>query len=194
MQAPSEDELVEQAQSGNMNAFSELVLRHQKFVYNLALRGLGDANEAEDLAQEAFIRAWRALPRFRRQAKFRTWLYRIVVNLCYNRLPQLRQELAAVQADEDDDGQLDAWPQASADSNDPLGQVEAGERRNFLHHQMALLPDSQRMLLLLRYQDDFSYEEIAQVMEMPLGTVKTGLFRAKGALRQALGAYEEITP
>jgi RNA polymerase sigma-70 factor (ECF subfamily) len=89
----NEAELVRRAQGGDKRAIAALVLEHQRFVYNLALRSLGDAHEAEDVAQEAFVRAWQALPRFRGESLFRSWLYRIVVNLCFNHLPRLRREL-----------------------------------------------------------------------------------------------------
>lgn len=82
--------LIARAQRGDASAFEALVIMHAQYVYNLALRVVDDPHEAEDLAQEAFLRAWQGLPRFRAQAKFSTWLYRIVTNLCYNRLPHLR--------------------------------------------------------------------------------------------------------
>jgi RNA polymerase sigma-70 factor (ECF subfamily) len=83
--------LIARAQRGDASAFEALVNMHAKLVYNLAFRVVNDPHEAEDLAQEAFLRAWRALPRFRGQARFSIWLYRIVTNLCYNRLPHLRR-------------------------------------------------------------------------------------------------------
>ncbi|MBN1145911.1 MAG: sigma-70 family RNA polymerase sigma factor, partial [Anaerolineales bacterium] len=91
-----EAQLVQRARRGDTDAFAELLRAHQDFAYNLALRALGDPHEAEDVAQEAFVRAWQALPRFRGDARFRTWLYRIVANLCYNRLPRLRRELSSL--------------------------------------------------------------------------------------------------
>src|SRR5690349_513730 len=113
----SDDELVRRAQTGDTEAFGALVLAHQAFVYNLAWRALDDPHEAEDVAQEAFVRAWLALPNFRAQAQFRTWLYRIVTNLCYNRLPRLRRDLTALgEADMAD------WPDAA--QRDPAAEVE----------------------------------------------------------------------
>ena len=93
MDRQREDKLVHRAQQGDTQAFAELVLEHQRFAFNLALRALSDPQEAEDIVQEAFLKAWQALSRFRRQARFQTWLYRIVMNLCYNRLPRLRVEM-----------------------------------------------------------------------------------------------------
>ena len=180
----NEGELVRRAQEGDADAFAALVTEHQRFVYNLALRALGDAHEAEEVAQDAFVRAWLALPRFRRQAPFRTWLYRIVTNLCYNRLPRLRRELAALEEDQAAD--LPAESLA-----DPVRNVEHEERRAFLHRQIELLPESYRVLVTLRFQQELSYEEIADILSLPLCTVKTWLFRARERLRQSLREYED---
>src|SRR5829696_1517254 len=91
--AETEHSLIQRAQKGDQSAFSVLVEEHQRYIYNLVLRVLKDENEALDLTQETFVRAWTALPNFRGQSQFRTWLYRIVTNLCYNRLPNLRRSL-----------------------------------------------------------------------------------------------------
>ncbi len=179
-----EAELVRRAQAGEADAFGALVSAHQQFVYNLAWRALGDEREAEDAAQEAFVRAWLSLPNFRGQARFRTWLYRIVTNLCCNRLPRLRRELTAL-----GDDQAGAVPDET--QGDLSAGVEAAERRAFLHRQIDALPESYRVLVLLRFQQGLPYEEIASILSLPLGTVKTGLFRARARLRAALHDYEE---
>ena len=186
MAQASEAELVQRAQAGDTDAFAALVVEHQRFVYNLALQTLGDPHEAENIAQEAFVRAWLALPRFRQQAQFRTWLYRIVTNLCYNHLPRLRRELTAL-----NDLEIAAAEPPDETLANLAAGVEADERRAFLHRQIERLPESYRLVLTLRYQQGLSYEEIASVTSLPLGTVKTGLFRARTQLRQALRAFEE---
>lgn len=180
----SDEELVERARAGDTRAFAELVNEHQRFAFNLALRALGDLSEAEDVAQEAFLRAWQGLPRFRGQSQFRTWLYRIVVNLCYNRLPRLRRDLAALPVD-----QAEELP--SAEAPDPTHKLEAAELHGFVLRQVERLPESYRMMLFLRYRQDLPYEEIAAIMQVPLGTVKTGLFRAHAALRERLRELEK---
>lgn len=185
MPSESDDaELVRRAQAGDRDAFGALVSTHQQFVYNLAWRALGDEREAEDAAQEAFVRAWLSLPNFRGQARFRTWLYRIVTNLCCNRLPRLRRELTAL-----GDDQAGEVPDET--QGDPSAGVEAAERRAFLQRQIDALPQSYRLLVLLRFQQGLPYDEIASVLSLPLGTVKTGLFRARARLRAALHDYEE---
>lgn len=178
----SEAELVRQAQRGDTEAFAGLVALHERFVYNLALRSLGNPEEAADAAQDAFVRAWIALPDFRGQSRFRTWLYRIVINLCINRFPRLRRELQALTHDELSD--LPAPDSVPA-------KVEQRELRAFVHREVERLPEQYRLLVSLRYQHDLSYNEIASLLDLPLGTVKTGLFRAKERLRESLSAYEE---
>lgn len=180
----NEAEIVARAQAGDASAFEMLVVEHQAYVYALAFRVLGNPQEAEDAAQEAFVRAWQALPKFRAQSRFGTWMYRIVTNLCYNRLPKLRRELAVI-------GEEEIPDRTDFHSGLPEPGAEAVERRQWLHRQIDALPESYRLLITLRYQRDLPYEEIASVTGLPLGTVKTGLFRAKEKLRSALESYEE---
>lgn len=182
----NEREFVVQARQGDSRAFGELVLLHQSFVYNLALRAVNDPHEAEDLAQETFIRAWQALPRFRSESRFSTWLYRIVVNLCYNRHPRLKREMEYLSVDENENLSL---PQHE---ENPAEVHENRQIRVLLHQKINELPATQKMLIQLRYQQELSYEDIAVVMQMPLGTVKTGLFRAHSQLRAAMVDMEEV--
>lgn len=184
MSETDEQTLVRRAKTGDRDAFTALVEAHQRFVYQLALRALGQPQEAEDAAQEAFMRAWLALASFREEARFQTWLYRIVINLCYNRLPRLRRELSALGAD--------ALAEIPADTGTEIGlDLEAAERRRFLFAEIERLPESHRLLFALRFQKGLSYDEIASVTSLPVGTVKTGLFRARARLREALRVYEE---
>jgi len=182
----SESTLIQHAQKGDHEAFAALVNEHQRYVYNLALRVLKDENEALDLAQETFIRAWTALPNFRGQSKFRTWLYRIATNLCYNRLPNLRRSL-----NELGDEVVAEIPEMDAAFTNPARRLESKELREYLRRAMENLDEHYRLLITLRYQDELSYDEIASTLSLPLGTVKTGLFRAKERLRKAYEAYEE---
>ncbi len=180
----NEAEVVARAQAGDTVAFERLVVEHQTFVYNLALRVLGNEQEAEDAAQEAFVRAWLSLPKFRADARFSTWLYRIVTNLCCNRIPRLRRELTAI-------GEDDLMEQPDFRSAMPQEGAEAAERRIWLQHKIDALPESYRLLITLRYLQELPYEEIASITGLPLGTVKTGLFRARERLRSDLKTYEE---
>jgi len=181
-----ERSLIQRAQKGDQEAFAVLVAEHQRYVYNLALRVLKNEEEALDLAQETFVRAWTALPNFRGQSQFRTWLYRIVTNLCYNRLPNLRRSL-----NELGDDVIAEVPETATALANPAHALESRELRSHLHQAIDHLDEHYRLLISLRYQNELSYQEIATMLNLPLGTVKTGLFRAREQLRRALETYQE---
>jgi RNA polymerase sigma-70 factor (ECF subfamily) len=182
--ADQEQSLIRRAQKGDQDAFAVLVEEHQRYVYNLALRVLKDENEALDLTQETFVRAWTALPNFRGQSQFRTWLYRITTNLCYNRLPNLRRSLNDL-----GDDVMDEIPEVNVEN--PGREIESGETRAHLYEAIDALDTNYKLLITLRYQHELSYDEIASTLNLPLGTVKTGIFRAKEQLRKSLAHLEE---
>jgi RNA polymerase sigma-70 factor, ECF subfamily len=184
----SEQHLIRRAQKGDHEAFAGLVTEHQRYVYNLALRVLKNEEEALDLSQETFVRAWTALPNFRGGSQFRTWLYRIVTNLCYNRLPNLRRSLNELGNDV-----ISEIPETDLTFGNPSRGFESRELRIYLHKAVDELDENYRLLISLRYQNELSYEEIANTLNLPLGTVKTGLFRAKEQLRRALEKYQELS-
>jgi RNA polymerase sigma-70 factor (ECF subfamily) len=180
----SDTELVAQARQGDEVAFEQLVLKHQRYVFNLAYRVLGDYTEAEDMTQEAFVRVWRGLSGFRGQARFTTWLYRIVHNLCLNRLPGLQRELL----------QTEPLEEVLADPGpSPADLFAVREQMAFLHAQLDRLPEKYRLVLTLRYLQHLSYDEIAAALEMPMGTVKTHIHRARRLLRERLSQWEKHT-
>ena len=180
----SEQTLIQQAQKGSHDAFATLVDEHQRYVFNLALRVVKDENEALDLTQETFVRAWTALPNFKGQSQFRTWLYRIVTNLCYNRLPNLRRSLNDL-----GDDVMEDIPETK--SNTPAQEFESNETRQHIYQAIDSLDAHYKILITLRYQNELSYDEIASTLNLPLGTVKTGIFRAKEQLRKSLAQLED---
>lgn len=178
----SDAALVARARKGDQAAFEQLVRRHQRYVFNVAYRVLGDAAEAEDVTQEAFVRAWRGLAGFREQARFTTWLYRITHNLCLNRLPKLRRELLQVEPLEDilDDA-----------APTPPDLLEAQEQMALLHAELERMPEKYRLVLSLRYLQHLSYEEIATALSIPLGTIKTHIHRARRLLADRVREWDE---
>ena len=180
----NETTLIQKAQKGDHDAFAALVDEHQRYVYNLALRVMKDENEALDLTQETFVRAWTALPNFKGQSQLRTWLYRIVTNLCYNRLPNLRRSLNDL-----GDNVMEEIPEMNFVT--PAQEFESNETRQHLYKAIDALDANYKLLITLRYQNELSYEEIAASLNLPLGTVKTGIFRAKAQLRNALAHLED---
>lgn len=180
----NEQSLIRRAQKGDQDAFATLVDEHQRYIYNLAFRVLKDENEALDLTQETFVRAWTALPNFKGQSQFRTWLYRIVTNLCYNRLPNLRRSLNDL-----GDDVMEDIPETTFDN--PAHEFESSETRTYLYKAIEALDANYKLLITLRYQSELSYDEIASTLNLPLGTVKTGIFRAKEQLRRSLARLEE---
>src|SRR4026207_1892708 len=143
--------LIQKAQKGDHDAFAVLVDEHQRYVYNLALRVVKDENEALDLTQETFVRAWTALPNFKGQSQFRTWLYRIVTNLCYNRLPNLRRSLNDL-----GDDVMEDIPETKF--NAPADEFESSETRTHLYTAIDSLGANYKLLITLRYQSELSYE------------------------------------
>jgi RNA polymerase sigma-70 factor, ECF subfamily len=171
-----------------MEAFGMLVAETETYVYNLAYRVLGNVQDAEDMTQDVFVRVWRALPEFRGDSKFTTWLYRIVVNTSLNRRRQLRTELQAVDCDD--------TPQAlslirEAPDADPSAVTIDRETVAALWAAVDRLSAKYRLVIALFYQEGLSYEEIAELLALPLGTVKSHLSRARRALAAALRTRKE---
>lgn len=181
MEKALERDLVQRAQEGDSRAFGELVEAHQGFAYHVALRAVGNSQDAEDVVQEAFVRAWRSLAGFRIESRFRTWLYRIVVNLCYSQLPRLRKELNLLAAPNGQEVVPDRSP-----TSDPELRMEDKQVLGKLQEQINQLPGRYQILLLLRHREGCSYAEIAEIMDLPLGTVKTGIHRARKRLKAGL--------
>ena len=184
MEEPS-PQLLARCLQGDTQAFAQLVAQQQTYVYNLAYRLLGEAEDARDLAQDALLRVWQMLPSFRGEARFTTWLYRLVVNLGLNRLA--RQRRGPTQVALDSESLLDSSRLAS----DPEEILGASERRAFIWRQVDALPEKYRLVITLYYQHERSYAEIAQILHLPLNTVKTHLARARQRLARRLANLEE---
>lgn len=177
-------ELIALCQVGDTAAFGQLVAQTQTSVYNLAYSILHNHEEAQDIVQEIYLRVWRALPNFRGDAKFSTWLYRVVINTCLNRRRQLRTQLSMVDSEE-------ALRRLSAPDTDPLANALDQERNEFLWALVDRLPEKYRLVISLFYQQQLSYQEIADLLSLPLGTIKAHLNRAREALARSLNVELE---
>ncbi|MFQ5669214.1 MAG: RNA polymerase sigma factor [Acidobacteriota bacterium] len=173
----SDEDLIEAFRAGNPGAFDQLVERHMKRIYALAFRMTGSHHDADDLAQEAFIRAHRGLARFRGEARFSTWLTRILLNL--GRTPR-RADLP-----------LDGAREPAAAAASPLAGLVASEDRRRVRQAVACLPKRQRQTLVLRLFEGLRYREIAGVLGTTTGTAKANFFHALRGVARRLDAGEE---
>jgi RNA polymerase sigma-70 factor (ECF subfamily) len=198
---PGDLSLVRRVQAGERGAYDMLVLKYQHKVVKLVMRYVRNPADAEDIAQEAFVKAYRALPQFRGDSAFYTWLYRIAINTAKNALVSrdrnpVRYDLDAHEGDESRDygGRL-------RDPDTPEGLALTEEIRNIVHAAMGELPEDLRAAITLRELDGLSYEEIAASMQCPVGTVRSRIFRAREAIDRrlrevfdgGLGRTQELT-
>ena len=173
------------AKQGDQNAFEELVLENQNKVYSLALRLVNDREEAADLAQEAFVKAWQGLPSFQGESSFSTWVYRLTTNLCIDHLRKKKRREGvepSVSLDDENSG----WAEPADRESDPQLRLERSERGRALARGLAKLPDWQRRVLVLRELSGLSYQEIGEALNIDLGTVKSRIARARLNLRKIL--------
>ena len=185
----SDEELVRRFGSGDRSAFSELVRRYQSRVYSLCFRWLRDPAKAEEVAQDVFIALYKSLADFRGESKLSTWIFRVATNHCKNRLVygnrrrEDRHESIDAPVGGDDDGPV---KQYAIDAPGPDASINRAEASKLLQAALDALDDDQREIVLLRDVDDLSYEEIAELLQLPKGTVKSRLHRARAELARRL--------
>jgi RNA polymerase sigma-70 factor (ECF subfamily) len=189
--------LLEAFRRGEAGAFDDLVRRHEGRVHRLAYRMLGDADAALDAAQEAFVRAWKALPRFQGASRFSTWITRIVINQCRNELRRRRtvkhtQPLSLDAPSSDSETTIGAG--VAAPGAEPWEAVRAREVARALESCLQDLDEESREVLVLRDAEDLSYEEVAEILEVPVGTLRSRLHRARSDLRRRMGGVLEDRP
>jgi len=174
--------LVSACKNGDQEAFSLLVQRYQRRIFNLVFRMLQDYDEACEITQETFLAAWQGLPAFRGEARFTTWLYRIAYNCSLKQLEARKRDQvlqAALQSE-----------QTREDEDHRSTHLAQLDRQEMVQEQLSQLPPKYRIVLVLRHLQDMTYEEMAEVLTMPIGTIKTHLFRARNLLKERLQAFE----
>ena len=178
-------EIIEKVLAGDNDAFGLLVERYQNKIYNLCLRMCGNEDDAFDLTQDAFVRAWRNLGGFQFESAFSTWLFRLSSNICLDFLRAKKRRAAVsltVSDEEDEESQLDLPDPGKS----PEEAVIAAEDRNLLTQALNSLPTDHRQIIVMRAIDDLSYSQIAEILGIQEGTVKSRLSRARTALRNKL--------
>ena len=180
-----DDLLIRRAQRGDNDAVEQLLLEHQKNVYNLCYRMAGNADDALDLSQETFLRAWRCLDQYQFASSFSTWLYRLCSNLCIDFLRRRKRQQAMPLTFEDADGEEQTLSVPDP-APSPEEQTELKLTREALAAAMAQLLPEHRAVLQLRVVNEMSYEQIADVLDIQIGTVKSRLSRARNQLKKIL--------
>jgi RNA polymerase sigma-70 factor, ECF subfamily len=177
--------LVAASRKGDQDAFAQLVQQHQRRVFNLVFRMLQQYEEANEVTQEAFLAAWQGLPSFRGDALFSTWLYRIAYNCALKQLEQRKRDkaLEAVVQSEYITAHVNCDERIDA-------ALEAATRRELISEQLSHLPAKYRIVLVLRHLQEMTYEEMAEILTMPIGTIKTHLFRARNLLKERLEMFD----
>ena len=184
MERSTEAEYIKRAKRGDREAFALLIDAHKALVYHLALGILKDRQEAEDLTQEVFIRVYENLRFFRGESRFSVWLSKVTYNMSLNRLKALKRlPLAMEEENLMTAGLLDEA------TNSPLSEIEEKERREILSEAFSRLPGIYQLPLMLRYMQGFSVSEVADILNLPQGTVKTRLARARNILRRKLARF-----
>ncbi len=184
-QVSADQQLVERVQRGDKRAFDLLVLKYQHKIVGLVSRYLRDQDEVQDVTQEAFIKAYRALPRFRGDSQFYTWLYRIAINTAKNYLVSRARR----PPDSDIDASSGEFQDNSAvlrDIKNPENELATSQLEAVIYQAIDDLPDELKVAVTLREFEGLSYEEIAEVMECPVGTVRSRIFRAREAIEKKI--------
>ncbi len=186
-QEPSDRQLVARAKRGDKRAFDILVLKYQHRIIGLVGRFIKDQDEVQDVTQEAFVKAYRALPRFRGDSAFYTWLYRIAINTSKNH--QVSRSRRPPSTDIDiDDGEFRDDSAVLRDIGSPEESLAKEQLEGVIYRAIDDLPEELKVALTLREFEGLSYEDIAEVMECPVGTVRSRIFRARDAIEKKITA------
>jgi len=178
-------ELVERVRRGDKRAFDLLILKYQHKIISIVGRYLGDRNDVQDVSQETFIKAYRAIPNFRGESAFYTWLYRIAINTAKNHLVSKSRRPPNIDIDIDD-GEFQDSSAVLRDNESPQASLATKQMEEVIFRAIENLPAELRVAVTLREFEGLSYEEIARIMDCPVGTVRSRIFRAREAIEQKI--------
>ena len=182
----SDAQVMIEVAEGNLSAFRLIVDRYQRPLLNFISRYLGDRAAAEDVAQEVFLRVFKAAKDYRPEAKFKTWLFTIATNLCLNEIRDNKSRPTFADVENLPDAE---YPVAAPDTFSPLEAVEKGELSTAVRKAIRNLPENQRIAILLRQYDEFSYSEISSIMGISISAVESLIQRARQSLKKSLSPY-----
>ena len=182
---PLETRLAKLARKGDQRAFAEIVDLYKDKLYHLGYRMTGNRQEAEDVVQETFLRVYRNLDRYDESHKFSTWIYRIATNLCIDRLRK-RRSVYSLDAESSDHEGLDGYSMLPGDDRTPESELVLSETQQMVREAMETLPPKYKSVMVLRYLQDLSLQEISDVLNMPVTTVKTRVHRGREFMRKKL--------
>ena len=183
---PTDKELIARVLAGDEASYGTLVARYQDYVYTIAVRIVGSDEDAEDVAQEAFVRAYRALPRFRGDSKFSSWLYRIATNRALTHLKKRRRRAVTVDIESGPHVEVDVIDDGRGEEMSPELMVRDEEFRRAVRAAVLELPEQYRVVVTLFYLEERSYKEVVAILGIPMGTLKTHLHRSRALLRDIL--------
>ena len=183
-----EEELIQSALAGNSSSFEVLVTRYQDRLYTAMISVVGSTDEAEDVVQEAFIQAYLKLNTFQHNSRFFTWLYRIAFNFALAKRRRHRGHLSL------DESREVSGSEPTSKTESPDSRMSRSEDINLVHQALAILSEDHRSILVLREMEDMAYDEIAEVLHISIGTVRSRLNRARFALKQQLEKYPQWNP
>ncbi|RTE11437.1 RNA polymerase sigma factor SigW [Paenibacillus whitsoniae] len=186
-----EARLAKLARNGDRNAFAELVELYKDKIFHLAYRMLNNKQEAEDAVQETFLRVYTNLHRYDENQKFSTWIFRIGTNLCIDKLRR-RRNTYSLDAEMSDGEGADFYAMLPSDEDTPEEQLIVSETQAQIHRAIASLPEKYKSIVVLRYLHDMSLQEISDVLDMPVTTIKTRVHRGREYLRKKLEQEEEV--
>ena len=178
-------QLVERVRRGDKRAFDLLILKYQHKIISIVGRYLGDRNDVQDVSQETFIKAYRAIPNFRGESAFYTWLYRIAINTAKNHLVSKSRRPPNIDIDIDD-GEFQDNSAVLRDNESPQASLATKQMEEVIFRAIENLPSELRVAVTLREFEGLSYEEIARIMDCPVGTVRSRIFRAREAIEQKI--------